>query len=239
MSDDWHRVATRRTEEELRPPLVTYSQLENSPSRQDGISFVRENEMRRKCVALMQEAGIRLQLPHQAICTAVHYYHRFFTLCSMANHSLLLTAQTCLFIASKVEETSRRVRDILNTTYRLQNPEKKPLQVTQEYWNMKEDVVLHEQICLRVLGYNLTSRHPHHYVLHFLKDLDGTEELGILAWSLLNDSLRTTLCLQYAPESIACASIYLAAEMMNYQVSGSIFASSLCFCFFLLTSGLE
>jgi len=84
---------------------------------------------------------------------------------------------------------------------------------------MKDAVVRHEQLVLRVLGFNLTSRHPHHYVLHFLRDLDGTEELAILSWSILNDSLRTTLCLQYKPEPIACAAIYLAAEMINFQIS--------------------
>ncbi len=79
-------------------------------------------------------------------------------------------------------------------------------------------MVLAERLLLRVLGFNFLSRHPHHYVLHYLKELDASEELAILSWSLLTDSVRSTVCLQYKPESIACAAIYLAAEMMTFQV---------------------
>mmetsp|Transcript_33380 Transcript_33380/g.46591 ORF Transcript_33380/g.46591 Transcript_33380/m.46591 type:complete len:298 (+) Transcript_33380:169-1062(+) len=219
-SDDWHTVSLRRTEEELRPRLSTKKELLNTPSRKDGIDVQTENKIRRKSVALIQEAGIRLELPCQAICTAIHFFHQFYVKCSLKKYSHLLTAQTCLFLASKVEETSRRIRDVMNTTYRLRYPDKPPLQVTdtEGYWQMKDTVVRHEQLVLRVLGFNMSSRHPHHYALHFLQDLNGSEELAILTWSLLNDSLRTTLCLQYKPEPIACAAIYLAAEMMNHQM---------------------
>mmetsp|Transcript_3905 Transcript_3905/g.6170 ORF Transcript_3905/g.6170 Transcript_3905/m.6170 type:complete len:111 (-) Transcript_3905:1182-1514(-) len=61
-SDDWHTVSLRRTEEELRPKLNTKKELFNTPSRKDGIDEKTENKIRRKSVALIQEAGIRLEL---------------------------------------------------------------------------------------------------------------------------------------------------------------------------------
>lgn len=218
--DDWHNVKVDRSEEELRPALVSRSDIfTNSPSRRDGMSAERERSLRIRHAAFIQEASKWLELPSPVMCTAVHYFHRFYSKCSFTRHSPVLTARTCLFLATKVEENARRIRDILNVTYRLQNPDKDPLKVSEQYWKLKESVVLAEQLLLRVLGFNLTSRHPHHYVLHFLKELGASEELAVLSWSILNDSYRTTVCLQFKPESIACAAVYLAAEMMTYQIS--------------------
>lgn len=121
-------------------------------------------------------------------------------------------------LAAKAEENSRRVRDVVNTTEALRNQEKDK-QETQEYWGVKEEVIRSEQTLLRVFGFDLDLRHPHHYVLHFIRDLEGAEELASVSWRILNDSLCTTLCLQYRPEPIACAAIYLAGEMIGEQVS--------------------
>lgn len=40
-----------------------------------------------------------------------------------------------------------------------------------------------------------------------------------MAWSFINDSLETTLCLQWEPEIVACAVLYLATRMKSFQVT--------------------
>ena len=40
-----------------------------------------------------------------------------------------------------------------------------------------------------------------------------------MSWTFVNDSLCTTLCLQWEPEIIAIAVMYLAAKLSKFEVS--------------------
>jgi len=199
--------------------LLTKQQIERSPSAADNIPFAEELRLRRALTIFLLKAGGLLELPILTICTSCVFFQRFFSQCSFAKFDPLVIAQACIMLAAKAEENSRRVRDVINTTEALREQGKDHLQEAKEYWGMKEDVIRSEQTLLRVFAFDLDLRHPHHYILHFIRDLEGAEELASVSWCILNDSLCTTLCLQYRPEPIACAAIYLAGEMIGEQVS--------------------
>ena len=65
---------------------------------------------------------------------------------------------------------------------------------------------------------------PHQHLLHYLKSLQSwflREEwedvpIASTAWSLLKDSYHSHICLNYSPEHIAVAVIYLA--LLSYGV---------------------
>jgi hypothetical protein len=78
-----------------------------------------------------------------------------------------------LLLASKVEECACRIRDIINVCHRVQHPRAPPMRVSPEFWQLKNEMVTQEQILLRVLAYELTCRHAHHYVLHVVHEVDG------------------------------------------------------------------
>ena len=81
--------------------------------------------------------------------------------------------------------------DVVNVIYRLQHPARAPLVDTkasvvlqlgadcpckprlQEYQKLKDAVLECEQMLLRILAYRLNVLHPHHFVLHFIKELEG------------------------------------------------------------------
>jgi hypothetical protein len=94
------------------------------------------------------------------------------------------------------------------------------LAISQLYWDMKELVLRQEQTLLRALSFDLSYTHPHCYLLHITRHLECSTNLASLAYYILNDAGKTTLSLQYAPPSIACAAIYLASEMVNETVIG-------------------
>lgn len=45
--------------------------------------------------------------------------------------------------------------------------------------------------------------------------LDGNKKLAQEAWNLVNDSLRTTACVHFSPESIAATAIYVGARRLR------------------------
>lgn len=65
--------------------------------------------------------------------------------------------------------------------------------------------------------------HPYRYLIEYAKCLKGTgvklrDDVVQMAWNFVNDSLGTTLCLQWEPEIIAVAMIYLACKISNFNV---------------------
>jgi cyclin T len=111
-------------------PLLSRQQLEQSVSRNETTNS-EEIEIRFDFAYFIQQCGQLLQLPNGTICTAVVFFQRFYTIGSLKQFEPTLCAQACLFLASKVEENSRRVRDIINVAYRVQHPNQPPLQVSQ------------------------------------------------------------------------------------------------------------
>lgn len=82
---------------------------------------------------------------------------------------------------------------------------------------MKEAVTTCEHQLMRVLGFELDVKHPQHYLLHIVREIEGTEELAAVSHYIANDSFLTKLCLKYNPATIACACIYLAGELISDQ----------------------
>jgi hypothetical protein len=88
----------------------------------------------------------------------------------------------------------------------------------QEYWSIKDSVEKYEMILLRSLAFDLDCILPHQYVLHILREVEAPEALAAVSWNILNDSLITTLSLQYDPYKLAVGAIYLAGELTGDRI---------------------
>lgn len=146
-----------------------------------------------------------------------------------------------LFLAGKVEETPRKLKHVVEICYHNIYKNNKPLnpvpgKESDEYLQFREQVLHHEFLLLQTLGFDLNVEHPYKTLLVWIKFLKGKlkfflfsknkntdyisiislnladKELAQIAWNFVNDSLRTTVCLQHPPSVIACACIYLAAK---------------------------
>lgn len=128
-------------------------------------------------------------------------------------------ASASLALASKLEERTRRLRDVVVVFHRLQmrevdGEEGAPefaggptpgIEVgAKEYEDLKKEVTRAERYILRELGFDcaLFLDLPHAYVLRYAGALakDAPSELAQRAWSYLNDALRTALSLKPLPQ---------------------------------------
>ena len=126
-----------------------------------------------------------------------------------------MVATTCIFLSTKVEETPHKLEYVIQVCYYVQH--KREIVVNSaEYKALEEKVLRMERLLLQTLGFDLKVKHPYRYLLTYLKQLNFNDRiLAQTAWNFVNDSLRTTLCLQFPPEKIAAAVIYLAARYME------------------------
>jgi cyclin T len=253
-----------------RPMSATSSSVNSSPLHDDSSSYfprdaidaaslgakpVSEAMERAQMCAFIQHTGERLGLPQLPIATAVVFFHRFFACATTPRTADKFAAATaCLFLAGKVEETSKwRLHKVLPEAYGLRFPLRKRLEVdTPEYEAVRQLVLTTERAVLSAIAFDLTVQHPYTSLLSIIKRLlpaeadaatddmysstalaasakksaaSGTHDrrqLAQIAWNFINDSLRTTLCLQYEPKLIALAAVYMASKLTHIALTSPI-----------------
>ena len=186
--------------------------------RKYGEASCHENECRLKIYAFLKSAGDRLRLPQLSVATAMAFYHRFFARESHENFEAFELAATCLFLAAKVEETPKKLRDVIAESFKIERGTKPTDLGEVEIARLKEQILTHERRLLVVLGFDLRVDHAHKHLLQYVKFIGGTRALAEAAWNVINDSQGTTLCLQYAPRCIAAAAASLASERLELKL---------------------
>lgn len=129
-----------------------------------------------------------------------------------------ITAACCLFLAGKVEETPKKCKDIIKVCQSLLSPQL----FTVFGADPKEEVMTMERILLQTIKFDLQVEHPYGILLKFAKVLKGDKEkiqkLVQMAWTFINDSLCTCLCLLWEPEIISVSLMYLATRLTKFDI---------------------
>ncbi|XP_012689709.1 cyclin-L1 [Clupea harengus] len=202
--------------------IVPEERLSSTPSMLDGLDLETETDLRILGCELIQSAGILLRLPQVAMATAQVLFHRFFYSKSFIKHSFEIVAMSCINLASKIEESPRRVRDVINVFHHLKPSRDRkrsftPLVLDQNYINTKNQVIKAERRILKELGFCVHVKHPHKIIVMYLQVLECEKNQMLVqtAWNYMNDALRTNVFVRFEAETIACACIYLAARALQ------------------------
>ncbi|XP_011093757.2 cyclin-L1-1 [Sesamum indicum] len=200
---------------------LTDEQLKNSPSRKDGIDEATETTLRIYGCDLIQESGILLKLPQAVMATGQVLFHRFYCKKSFARFNVKRVAASCVWLASKLEESPRKARQVLIVFHRMEcRRENLPVEhldtSSKKYVDLKADLIRTERHLLKEMGFICHVEHPHKFISNYLATLETPQELRQEAWNLANDSLRTTLCVRFKSEVVACGVVYAAAR--RFQV---------------------
>jgi len=203
--------------------LFTKEELNDSPSARDGFSFAHEASFRRSTCGFLQEVGMKLRMPHLSIATAIVFFHRYYAVYSFKHSDRYTLATAALFLSGKVEESPKKLRDVISFADMVRNKSTKESfePESPEYLKRRDEVLLAERSVLQTMAFDLVVEHPYKHLLAYVKTLKGNQSnesfknLAQVAWNFVNDSLRTTLCLQYRPQLIACAAIQLASKYLQ------------------------
>ena len=208
--------------------LVSAEVLACSPSAQAGVDEATERRHRAWGAELVQEAGILLQLPQAVMVTGQAILQRFFYRRSLRAFSASTVAMASIFLAAKIEESMKRIRDVLcvfNHMHRKrrQLPAQPLLMGSPTYQRWAADAFLAERHILKELGFRLYAvmQHPHKFILYFVKALrlrEHERDVAQHAWAFLNASMRTDCCVRYKPQAMACAGIFVAARVLRVNL---------------------
>ena len=166
----------------------------------------------------IQEVGKTLGLRHDTMATASVYFHRFYMFHSFLEFPRYVTATCTLFLSGKAEETPKKCRDLIKTVRSLTNDH----QFSQFGTDPREEVMTLERVLLQTIKFDLQVDHPYSSILKYAKSLKGEkpklQKMVQMSWTFVNDSLCTTLCLQWEPEVKLeqCNGASLKADYCHY-----------------------
>lgn len=203
-------VMQLQREKNQKLPVVNYKDLESN--------FI--------AVRYIFECGIKLDAQPLTIATAAILFHRFFKETDSTGYDSYLIAATTIYLAGKVKDDPLKIRDVINVAHNTLHRGCQPLELGDEYWNMRDAIVQAELLIMRMLKFEVTVVHPHKYMLHYLKSLEGWfpkdewEKLPLVkaSFAFLQDLHFDPAILDYSPQHIAVACINLALQCYGTQI---------------------
>ncbi|EDW14459.1 cyclin-C [Drosophila mojavensis] len=195
--------------------------------RQNDLLVLTEDEYQKIFIFfanVIQVLGEQLKLRQQVIATATVYFKRFYARNSLKNIDPLLLAPTCILLASKVEEfgviSNSRLISICQTAIK----SKFSYAYTQEFPYRTNHILECEFYLLENLDCCLIVFQPYRPLLQLVQDMGQEDQLLTLTWRIVNDSLRTDVCLLYPPYQIAIACLQIACVILQKDSTKQWFA---------------
>ncbi|KAH7517596.1 cyclin-C1-2 [Ziziphus jujuba] len=150
----------------------------------------------------------QVKVRQRVLATAVTYMRRVYTRRSMTEYDPCLVAPTCLYLASKAEESTVPARLIVFYVKKQYADEKYRFEI--------KDILEMEMKILEALNYYLVVFHPYRALSQLLQDAGlNDNSFTQLTWGLLNDTYKMDLILVHPPHLIALASIYIASVLRD------------------------
>lgn len=211
------------------PWLFTAHEVNESPSRLSGMPKRVEGLVLAKSARFISEVGRELLVPQLTSSVAVTFFQRFYMLESMLAHKPAPVAAACIFLACKVQETHKRLKDVIHTSVKVRTrgsadyPDGMELfEDSLGYVEEKMQILDKEREVLRVLNFDLTIDHPYKHLWTITKRFLGTDEnqkdVTQAAWNFLNDSYSTYVHVRFDSKEIASAALVLSAKLNRYAL---------------------
>ncbi|GAA94816.1 hypothetical protein E5Q_01470 [Mixia osmundae IAM 14324] len=190
-----------------------------SASRQEDLRHATPRELGFFAIWLAnfcQKLAKRLHLRQQVTATAIVFLRRFYLKNSYLETDPCLVAATCLYVATKAEETPVHIKAIVAEGRATCTECGMP-----PFSSDTTKVAEMEFYLLEELEFHLIVYHPYQSLVKLCgRDPSESEEKEAdcidleeshfqMAWYIINDTYRSDLCLLYPPYIIAVAAIYL------------------------------
>jgi len=194
------------------------------PSEYDGFTLEEETNLRFFGCELIQEGGVMLKLPQVTMITGMELFHRFFFRRSFSRTNLQNSVAACLFLATKLEETPKKVRDVVSVfdyLLKIKRNIAPPIPVldlnSNEFLRLRQELFETERLILKEIGFSLThlAIKPYKYLYYYAKILKLNRLFTQKAWNYINDAYRITVCVSFPPHVLAATAIYLTSHVLN------------------------
>eukprot|EP01029_Cantina_marsupialis_P022820 TRINITY_DN55_c0_g3_i1.p1 TRINITY_DN55_c0_g3~~TRINITY_DN55_c0_g3_i1.p1 ORF type:complete len:1469 (+),score=471.95 TRINITY_DN55_c0_g3_i1:73-4479(+) len=208
--------------------IFTNKELENSPSRKDGISEEEEAVLSVDALNYLATVGHLLDFHYHIVNSAMVLFHRFFAVRSFRKHDRFMIALVSLFIISKSEETKTSPRRFIVAHLKAIGHKDSKEEVTNQseiYKKILRKILFCERTVLKTLSFVFFVEQPNLHLL-FQKELavDRTNpailDFHSTSAKLFADSFYSDVCLRYPLDIVMLGAVYLAAAQCDLDITG-------------------
>jgi len=194
--------------------LFPLSALYHTPSWEiSSASLDYELKERAKGVEFIFRVAAHLNLSINVPSAAAQYLHRFYMRYSVVDYVRQEVAAASLFLATKTEEHSRKLKDIAWICYSKATGEKD--ENSSEVGRWQRNILAMEEILLEALCFDFIVDHSLADLAEvLLLENTGGGAFEQLAWTLATDSLRTPLSV-LQPARVIAAACYILAQRLE------------------------
>ena len=170
--------------------------------RGDKISALKWNQMQMAACSFIAAVGAKLGCPQRTIGTAQLLYQRFHLFHAPTDFSLHEVALTCLFTSAKLNDTQKRVHEVVLASYVFRYPE-------------LTAIVSLERLLLPCVCYNFQLRSPQilSWTIKLARHWRLSKSDADVAWRMACDSHRTNVAWLYTPLTVALGCLYAQEAM--------------------------
>ena len=101
------------------------------------------------------------------------YFHRFYIRETFQTQDWYEVALACLFLAGKVEETPKKLKDIVSHGHALHHKTKPLTEDSSEFRKLFERIIVMERQLLHVICFDLVIETPYKHVMNLGKSVGG------------------------------------------------------------------
>lgn len=131
-------------------------------------------------------------------------------------------AATALFLANKTEENCRKTKDLIYSVVKVaqKNPRLIVDEQSKEYWKWRDSILMHEEIMLEMLTFDLMVDNPYQRLYECLDQLGMLQNkpLRDAAWAFCCDSALTVVPLLMNAREVAVSAIYFATVSLGEKI---------------------
>ncbi|KAG0636393.1 cyclin-like protein [Tuber brumale] len=201
-------------------PYLTDQQIEER-SRRDSQTEAKEISTRLNACAWIMQVGHALQFPIRTMATAMILYHRsrLFSRNPYSDQQYVDVAAAALFVACKIEDTLKKSREILATSYNMRHPQLEPINSDSPILDdTVKRIIGIERVILESSSFDFRYRHAQPFLIKFAKKFGCSKALTQLAWDISVDVYKTLSPLKATPHVLALASLDLAMRLEDQRV---------------------
>ncbi|KAK9461623.1 cyclin-like protein [Lipomyces oligophaga] len=213
---------------QLARPYLTTSQIELLGQATHNSYGVHESQSWNHAFSLIFSTGNQLRFPIRTMGTAAILFQRFYLFNSLQKFPVILdTALACLFVASKMEDTLKKLRDILLAAHRVRHPNGPEIGLdSSAIEEQRRRIIPLERQVLETMSFDFRVSHPQKYIIKFCRKMNLSQQVAETAWLLMIDSYKTLAPLKYPPHAIALACLSISVSLLNDPSADHISANS-------------
>ncbi|WFD14821.1 beta-glucosidase [Malassezia arunalokei] len=197
--------------------------------RGDKLSALKWNQMQMAACSFIAAVGAKLGCPQRTMGTAQLLYQRFHLFHAPTDFSLHEVALTCLFTSAKLNDTQKRVHEVVLASYVFRYPElistpdrgdwiahAHVSDVDQEMLHREQAAIVSlERLLLPCLCYNFQLRSPQilSWTIKLARHWRLSKSDADVAWRMACDSHRTNVAWLYTPLTVALGCLYAQEAM--------------------------